>query len=185
MGDQIKYVTPESSDEELMREIKSGNSYAFELLYNRYKSAIISYTFRMVQNYQKAEDLTQEIFLKLFKKRNSYIPSKKFSSWLYKIATNICIDEIRRSKFQSVEEVKEVVDDKEIIKEIEDKEKEQIIKNAIRSLSPEHRALIILKQYQGLKNHEIAEVMGKDINWVKWHLKCTYDELEEKLKPFL
>ncbi|MFH1823980.1 MAG: sigma-70 family RNA polymerase sigma factor [Candidatus Firestonebacteria bacterium] len=184
MENQIKHVSPESSDEELMLAVKTGNSYPFEILYNRYKFPIISYICRMMQNYQKAEDLTQETFLKLLKKKDLYIFPKKFSSWLYKIATNICLDEIRRSKFHSSEEIKEVVDSKEITEEIETKEKEQIIKKVINSLSAEHKSIIVLKQYQGLKNQEIAEILGKDLNWVKWHLKCAYDELEERLKPY-
>lgn len=173
-----------------MEAIKNGNNFAFEIFYNRFKQPIIAFTCRMVRDYNKAEELTQEIFFKILKKRNAYNPSKsKASSWLYKIAANLCIDEIRHSKFQVKISEKEMLDTpqnsfKEPSKEAEIKEKESIIKNAVNKLSPEHKTIIILHKYQGMKYDEIAEIMGKDFNWVKWHLKLTYEELEQRLKPY-
>jgi RNA polymerase sigma-70 factor (ECF subfamily) len=144
----------------------------------------------MVQDYQKAEDLTQEVFLKILKKKYSYNTKKKFSSWLYKIATNSSIDALRHSKFQvkmDEKEMQKISQDtfKNPEKDFEAKEKEALVKDSINSLSPEHKALIILQQYQGLKYEEIALALGKDFNWVKWHLKLIYDELGSKLKDKL
>lgn len=188
--EKLNSISRNNSDEELMKAIKNGNSYAFELLYNRYKPLIISYICRMIQNYQKAEDLTHDVFLKILAKRNLYKYPKKFSSWIYKIATNVCIDEIRHSKFQVKIDEKKIQQisqetSSEPGEDIEIKEKENIVKAAINGLSNEHKTLIILQHYQNLQYEEIAEVLNKDFNWVKWHIKLAYDELEEKLKPYL
>ena len=102
-----KPVSPESSDEELMQAVCLDEVPAFGLLYGRYKGRIISFTRRLLQNQQKAEDATQEIFLRILKKKKTYNTAKKFSGWLYSIAANICIDELRRLKFSgSNEEIK-------------------------------------------------------------------------------
>ncbi|MEI6846230.1 MAG: sigma-70 family RNA polymerase sigma factor, partial [Candidatus Firestonebacteria bacterium] len=97
-----KFISPESSDEDLMLAVCGDNLYAFELLFRRYRQPILAFTCRLVQNYQKAEDLTQESFLRILKKKKSYNKTKKFSAWLYRIAYNTCIDELRRRKFTGI-----------------------------------------------------------------------------------
>jgi len=189
MAKRIPSLDSDSSDELLMSAIRQKNTYAFELLFKRYKTAIIAYALRMVQDEQKAQDLAQEIFLRILKKRDSYNPGKKFSSWMYRIATNACIDEIRRSKFSAKmdeEQMKNVPADAAAgpVMQTEMNEKERLVKSAIKGLSPEHRTIIILHQYQGFTYEEIGEIMEKGVNWVKWHMKLAYDELAKKLKAY-
>lgn len=182
-------VSQGSSDEELMRAVCADSIFAFEQLYTRYKGPIIAFTCRMLQDKQKAEDITQEVFLRIIKKKKSYNTSKKFSSWLYKIASNACLDEIRRFKFFGSNEDKRYENAGTKIsdsphKEVEQKELEKIIKDALNKLTTEQKTLIILHKYQDQKYEDIAEIMGKDFNWVKWQLKNAYDTLEKELKPF-
>ncbi|MFH1073797.1 MAG: RNA polymerase sigma factor [Candidatus Firestonebacteria bacterium] len=185
-----KNISTGSSDEELMRAVCLDNLYAFELLYQRYKNPVIFFTCRMVQDYQKAEDITQEIFLRILKKKKSYDKSKKFSSWLYRIAANACIDEIRRLKFTGKikeEKLNNTTKGPEDapFRDIEKKELENIVKDALNKLPAEQKTVVILHKYQDLTYEEIAEIFNKDFNWVKWQLKLAYDSLEELLKPYL
>jgi len=182
-------VSSGSSDEELMQAVRLGDAYAFELLYRRYKTPIISFTCRMVQNYQKAEDLTQDIFLRILKKKKSYDVSKKFSGWLYRIASNTCIDELRRLKFTGPApefEQESAPGDAggNVPSEIEKSELQALIKKALNKLPKEQKTLVILHKYQNLKYEEIADVFNKDFNWVKWQLKTAYDSLENELRPY-
>ena len=183
-------ISAGSSDEELMQAVCLDNLHAFEILFLRYKAPIIAFTCRMVQNYQKAEDITQEIFLRILKKKKSYDKSKKFSSWLYRIAANTCIDEIRRLKFTgNMQEEKfnntSKGSEDAPFREVEKKELEKIVKDALNKLPKEQKTVVILHKYQNLKYEEIAEIFDKDFNWVKWQLKTAYDTLEEHLKPYL
>lgn len=83
------------SDEDLMVKCGKGDMSAFELLVRRYQNPLINYIHRSIEDYQRAEDLSQETFLRVFKSANRYEPTASFKSWLYTIATNLCRNEIR------------------------------------------------------------------------------------------
>ena len=178
-----------SSDEELMRELCADNAFAFEVLYERYKTPIIAFSRRMLSDKQKAEDVTQEVFLRIIKKKSTYDHSKKFSSWLYRIAANTCIDEMRRFKFFGSNEDKRyenagVRSSASPHKETEQNEIETLVKAALDKLPKDQKALVILHKYQDQTYEQIAEIMGMDFNKVKWQLKTAYETLEKELKPF-
>ena len=143
----------------------------------------------MLRNEEKARDVVQEVFLKIVQKRDSYKQTKKFSSWIYRIATNLCLDEIRKSKLRQnvTGEEAENVPAKaanEPASILEKEEKEKAVKAAIGKLDPDNRAVILLHQYSGLTYDEIAESLDKKPNWVKWRLKLAYDELAVSLKMY-
>ena len=119
----------------------------------------------MLRNEEKARDVVQEVFLKIVQKRDSYKQTKKFSSWIYRIATNLCLDEIRKSKLRQnvTGEEAENVPAKaanEPASILEKEEKEKAVKAAIGKLDPDNRAVILLHQYSGLTYDEIAPEIG-------------------------
>src|SRR5512145_2676206 len=84
----------EDSDARLMLRFKDGDGHAFELLFSRHMRAIINFAFRFVRNREMAEELSQEIFLKVYAGASGYEVQAKFTTWLFRIATNVCLNEI-------------------------------------------------------------------------------------------
>ena len=136
------------SDEDLMMKCRKGDIGAFELLVRRHQNPLINYIHRFINDYHRAEDLSQETFLRVFKSANRYKPTASFKSWLYTIATNLCRNEVRnRSRrntcfFQDLVEEGADVYHTEIMRDtrylpdvlLEKKEQRQIIRKALAQL---------------------------------------------------
>ena len=145
------------SDDELVERIKCGDEQAAEELIKRYYSSILRYCRWHCSSAEKAEDLTQETFYKLFKNISAYREKNKFKAYLYTIANRLCIDESRKTPFYSLEEEENIVDEYNEILRLEDREEITYLLNI---LSPEQREAIILRFGEQLSFHEIAKVMG-------------------------
>lgn len=144
-------------DDELVEQIRLGDEKAAEELIKRYYKPILRYCKRQCFNLEKAEDLTQETFLKLFKNLSGYKEKKKFKAYLYTIANHVCIDESRKMKECSLENEEEIQDEGDRLRRIEDKSEIDYLLNV---LSPEQREAVILRFGQELSFGEIAKVMG-------------------------
>lgn len=145
------------SDDELVEQIKLGNEEAAEELIKRYYTSILRYCKWHCSNLEKAEDLTQETFYKLFKNISGYKGKKKFKAYLYTIANRLCIDESRKTPFFPLENEETIVDECNEILRLED---EAEINYLLNVLSSEQREAIILRFGEQLEFHEIAKVMG-------------------------
>lgn len=145
------------SDDELIDRIKSGDEAAAEELIDRYYAAILRYCGWHCVNQDKAEDLTQETFLKLFRSLPRYKGKNKFKSYLYTIANRLCIDESRKMSFYSLEDAAEIADAKNEIAQVEHREE---IERLLSVLSEVQREAVLLHFGQELGFAEIAEVMG-------------------------
>lgn len=145
------------NDDRLVEQIRLGNENAAEEIINRYYMSILRYCKRHCSNLDTAEDLTQEIFFKLFKSLSEYKGKGKFKAYLYTIANHVCIDESRRIQFYSLENEDELVYDGNEIIQIEDKIE---INSLLNLLSIEQRETIILRYGEQLSFKEIAKVMG-------------------------
>ena len=86
------------SDVQLMLDVKAGDEQSFALLLHRYRSPLVNFLYRMVRNREQAEDLAQEVFIRVYRAREEYVPSAKFTTWLLKITRNLVFNELRRSK---------------------------------------------------------------------------------------
>lgn len=145
------------SDDELVEQIKSGDEQAAEELIKRYYTSILRYCKWHCSSVEKAEDLTQETFYKLFRNISEYRGKKKFKAYLYTIANRLCIDESRKASFYPLEDEETLVDECNEILRLEDKEE---ITYLLNTLSSEQREAIILRFGEQLSFEEIAKVMG-------------------------
>lgn len=159
-----------AEDYELVKQAISGNQNAFAELLSRYKNLVYSVVLRMVNNTEEANDLAQEIFIKLYKNLDKYQPEYKFSTWLIRISTNHVIDYRRKRKHEtiSMEEVhyeltNESTPEGEYIK----KEQGKMLEYAIKTLPDLYKIPIVLYHQQGLHYQEIADIIGEPLSKVK------------------
>ena len=183
------------SDEDLMMKCRKGDIGAFELLVRRYQNPLINYIHRSIDDYHRAEDLSQETFLRVFKSASRYEPTASFRSWLYTIATNLCRNEIRnRSRrntcfFEDLVEEGEDVYHTEIMRDtrylpdmlLEKKEQRQMIRKALAQLPENQRVALTLITYQGLRYEEVAEILGCSVGAVK----ALIHRARQKMKKLL
>ncbi len=144
------------SDDDLVEQIRLGDEKAAEELIKRYYTSILRYCKRHCFNLEKAEDLTQETFLKLFKNLSGYKGKKKFKAYLYTIANHLCIDESRKIEVYPLDD-EDVIEESDEMSRIEDRSE---IDHLLNVLSPEQREAIILRFGEELSFWEIARVMG-------------------------
>lgn len=189
------------TDEGLMMACRQGRQEALEELYRRHHRAVFAFIFRLVHDRQLAEDLVQETFLRVYGSRKRWQPKSKFTSWLYRIARNLCIDEKRRYWNRLVQrdtdtQIGSPRDAQSTIDQAEDKgcdarqhytEKvhAEIIRRAVDSLSRDQREVIILNKYHGLSYMEIAEILGVTPESIKQRAYRAHIKLREILQPLL
>lgn len=185
-------------DVALMMEFQKGNKASFEKLMERNYRRIYNFIYRFVGQGETAEDLAQEVFIKIYKSASSYRPQAKFQTWAHQIARNISLNELRRLKkpVVSLEEtfeteegpvVRQIADHNipSPFEQISDKEKADIIKEAIESLPENQRMAVILRRYDGMPYEEIAKAMGCSLEAVKSLLNRAKENLKEKLSHYL
>ncbi len=144
-------------DDDLVEQIKCGNEKAAEELIRRYYLPVLRYCKRHCPSREKAEDLTQETFLKLFQNLHTYRGKKKFQAYLYTIARHLCIDESRKVRFYPLENEEEPQCECQGIRQIEDNME---LGRLFRPLTWEQREAVLLRYGEQLTFREIAEVMG-------------------------
>jgi RNA polymerase sigma factor (sigma-70 family) len=190
-----KFSTRAQEDLELVALAKQGDQAAFGRIMVRYRESIFFMVLKMVHNRDDAEDLTQEAFAKAFNNIANYSADFAFSTWLFKIATNNCIDFIRKKRLQTTPlEQKSKNEDGEVIpvavkdynpnpeEGVIKDERAQKIRGAIEQLSPKYRALIELRYLDELAYEEIAEKLDIPLGTVKAQLFRAKDMLYNILK---
>lgn len=169
------------SDDELIEQIRLGDEYAAEELIKRYYTSILRYCKWHCSNLEKAEDLTQETFYKLFKNLSGYKGKKRFKAYLYTIATRLCIDESRKRPLYFWEDEEWIVGECTEILSLEDKSE---INYLLNRLSAEQREAIILRFGEDLSYKEIAKVLGCNLRTaqsrVRNALKIMREEHEDE-----
>jgi RNA polymerase sigma-70 factor (ECF subfamily) len=185
------------TNEDLMCRVKSGDKYAFETLVYRHQRPVLNFIFRFLRDPTEAENLTQEVFLRVWKSAGTYQPDAKFTTWLYRITTNLCINKQRamhiRKWFamsQSHEQEQKSEDtfipsEGAEIKTPEDhlidSEQSLHLLNAINDLPTSQRLAIVLKIYDGLSYHEISQIMNRSVSAVDSLLIRAKKNLRKKL----
>ena len=180
-------------DEMLVAQFQAGRLDAFDDLMKRYKGQIYAYLLRSVKNYEDAEELTIEVFFKVYRALDTWKPQARFSTWLYKIAHNLSIDFHRaksRRHTYSLDDEEFSVDEPTAVDlwsnpewELEEKDRHRVIREAIDQLSPKQKAVFMLNRYQGLQIKEITEVLGMAEGTVKIHLHRAVRKLQTLLQP--
>jgi RNA polymerase sigma-70 factor (ECF subfamily) len=180
-------------DEMLVAQFQAGRQDAFDELMKRYKQRIYAYLLRSVKNYEDAEELTIEVFFKVYRALGAWKPQARFSTWLYKIAHNLSIDHHRaksRRQTYSLDDEELSLDEPTAVDlrsnpewEAEENDRRRIILGAIDQLSPNQKAVFMLNRYQGLQIKEITEVLGMAEGTVKIHLHRAVKKLQILLQP--
>ncbi len=182
---------------DLVRQAKAGDGHAYDALMEMYHDAVFNVIFRMVRNKQEAEDLTQETFIKAYNSINSFNEAYAFSTWLFKIATNHCIDFFRKRKLVTHsldepikykdDEIKQeyATDEPTIDNEMVAIEKSRIIKEAINKLPEKYRIAIILRHHEEKSYDEIAQIMNLPLGTVKARIFRAREMLKKYLKDAL
>lgn len=172
-------------DKELVKEVLSGNIAAFEEIMRRYESGIMRFCFSMVGCVESAEDITQEVFVKVYNKLYTYKSDYKFSTWLYQISKNKCIDYIRRNRKTSqisLSSLADLSDSSSPQEAVEFNETKKLIINFIGSLKEIDRQILLLRYVnEHLTFKDIAEIM----NISEANAKKRYYRAYEKYETFL
>jgi len=187
------------SDHALIEATKSGDEAAFGEIMDRYRSPITNYLYRFLNDYEEAVDLAQETFVRVYFAIDRYHTQFAFSTYIYRIATNLAISEIRRRKrrrlmsltglFQSEDDtqVEFQPPDKRKLQDIElvDDERSQVIARAIAALPEKYRIPVILRDIEGRSYDEIAEIMELGLGTTKSRINRGRGLLKEKLQHYL
>ena len=182
------------NDTELISKAIDGDQDAYAKLLKKYKGAIYSLIYKMVRNKQDTEDLVQEAFIKAFQSLSSFNDEYAFSTWLFKIATNNCIDYLRKQKLKTLSIDKPIdAEDGDLYIELVDKkedpekgllnrEKKSKIDIAIESLPPIYRYTIILRHKEDKSYEEISQILNIPIGTVKARIFRAREMLKVALK---
>ncbi|NLH49805.1 MAG: sigma-70 family RNA polymerase sigma factor [Myxococcales bacterium] len=184
-----------------MERFLGGDQRAFEELVLRYQRRVFNLSLRFVRVPEEAQEVTQEIFVKLFRSLGSFRGEAKFSTWLYMVAVNHCRNRLkylnRRHYFtgESLDPMPDGEDDGPVRQyaaadpdpndRVTAKETRQAVRRAIDQLSDDHREAIILRDLQGLSYEEIAEITGQSLGTVKSRIHRARSELAISLRPFV
>lgn len=181
----------DSSDEELLRAYRDGDSEAFKTLFGRYRGPLFNFLLRRVRDRGRAEELYQDSWTKVIERSAEFRGDSKFSTWLYTIARNACIDHQRKMKFRghaSLDETQRGAN-QPMIERVANpglrpdqlasgQALRERIRIAVEELPEEQREVFLLRQLQGLGFKEVAEVVGVPVNTVKSRMRYALERLQ-------
>lgn len=169
-------------DRQAVEACRSGDTQAFDRLVERYQRDVYRLCYRYVNNHFDASDMAQEVFLRAYKALGKFRGDSAFSTWLYRIAVNTCLNFRSARRLTSVELTESLTDGKRgALEQIERDEKAQRVREAIRHLPEKQRATLILRMYHDLSMEEIAGVMGSSVGTVKANLFHALGKLRKRL----
>ena len=178
-------------DKTLIKKCKDGDVKAFEKLISDHQKKVYNLCYRYFENYDDASELAQEIFIKVYKFIGTFKEESSLSTWIYKIATTTCIDELRKRKKHKIVSINDYEIDGphiEIVSKMESPheqfEKKEIkleVQKAISKLSEEFKTVIILRDIQGFSYDEIANITGAPLGTVKSRIKRAREAVKEYL----
>ncbi len=187
------------SDAEVMLRVASGDDIAFDYLVEKYRRPMVSFMYRMTRNQAVAEELAQEVFLRVYRSRQSYEASAKFTTWLYRIATNLAVNHARDTKHERPENtvnIDEPDSDTGMTMDVADgslnaeqiilrRERMAAIRRQVEALPERQRSAVLMHKYQNLDYKQIAAVLKLSESATKSLLFRAYETLRETLKQFI
>ncbi len=187
------------SDAALMLRVKRGDRAAFTALVEKYKQPVVNFVCRSLRDEAESEDLAQNVFLQVYKSRARYERTAKFSTWLFTIARNLCLNEIRRrsrhpadsldeSHAENEDQPQRQYEDKKVFLPVENVlhgELARKIEEALADLPENQRTAILLCRQDELSYEEIAKILGCSLSATKSLIHRGRETLKEKLKPYL
>jgi RNA polymerase sigma-70 factor (ECF subfamily) len=188
-----------TSDAEVMLRVKAGDDSAFAYLVQKYRRPMVSFMYRMARNPAAAEDLAQEVFLRVYRSRENYEASAKFSTWLYRIATNLAVNYARDTRHERPETMVSIdepdadtgltvdVPDASLTAEetILRRERMAAIRQKVQALPERQRLAVIMHKYQQMDYRQISQVLKLSESATKSLLFRAYETLRVQLKEFV
>lgn len=181
-------------ERDLIRRAKQGDMLAFEELILKHEKIVYNLAFRMMNHSEDAKDISQEVFLKAYRSLSNFDERSAFSTWLYRITHNTCIDEMRKRKGKQSYSLEEELENEEgsMQRQIADEgdtpeesllreEQKSEILQALDMLSEEHKAAIILRDVKGLSYEEIAEILNLSLGTVKSRISRARNHLKTEI----
>ena len=187
------------SDADVMLRVKAGDQSAFNYLVQKYRRPLVNFMYRMARNGAAAEDLAQEVFLRVYRSRETYEASAKFTTWLYRIATNLAVNHARDTRHERPEvtvSLDEPDEETGTTFELPDasltaeqamvrRERLMAIRSKVEALPEQQRLAVIMHKYQQMDYKQIADVLKKSESATKSLLFRAYETLREQLKEFI
>ena len=179
-------------DAELMLRVKEGDGTSFGVLLEKHRASVIHFVYRLVQEQAVAEELAQEVFLRVYRSRSSYAPTAKFKTWLFRIATHLALNWLRDERHARGQErlddgpadlpARQISDrrpsvEQEMVREV----KREEIRRAVAALPEKQRAAVLMHKYEEMEYTQIAKVLGCSDSAVKSLLFRAYETLRARL----
>ena len=183
------------SDEELMAQYQKGDESAFQEIFKRHKRGIYGYILRYTGNEQESEEVFQDVFIKMHRAAPHWVPAAKLSTWLYTIVGNLCTDVHRKKRIRHTVSLDDNDDGEDrslydVIASEEprpdsqssDAEIGKVLEKALAKINPDQREVFLLREKNGFKFEEIAEVLGVSVNTVKSRMRYALESLKKILE---
>lgn len=172
-------------EQHLVGRIQAGDEWAFAEIVHIYRDRIVNYLYQVTGDYQKAVDLSQETFLRVFFKANKYRPIAPFSSWIYAIASNLAKTELKKNRRANLVSFDDIQPGHEASTPSEESTDSGLIKNlrqALEALNPRYRIPVVLKDIEGYSQEEIAEIIQRPVGTVKARISRGRNILKKQLE---
>ena len=187
MNDEFKLT-----DEQLIKQFQEGDRHAFDELVKRYKDRLHNFVWRYLNNQTLAEDVVQETMIKLYTHKHYYKPIAKFSTWIYTIAKNLALTELRKNKRKRTESMwnnrGELIDIKSNEESLENKVQNELaveeLNKCLDEIPENFRIAVVLRDFQELSYEEISKILEIPIGTIKSRINRGRIQLAEKLKHF-
>jgi RNA polymerase sigma-70 factor, ECF subfamily len=187
------------SDVEIMLQVKAGDDSAFAYLVQKYRRPMVNFMYRMAHNAAGAEDLAQEVFLRVYRSRETYEASAKFTTWLYRIATNLAVNYARDTRHERPENTVSLNEPDEesgrtldlpdrapsAEEKLVQRERLAAIRQRVQALPERQRIAVVMHKYQQMDYRQIAEVLKLSESATKSLLFRAYETLREQLREFV
>jgi RNA polymerase sigma-70 factor (ECF subfamily) len=180
-----------------MLDVKAGDDASFDLLLQKYRLPLVNFLFRMVRDAATAEDLAQEVFLRVYRARRQYSPSAKFTTWLFRIATNLALNSVRDNRHRRADvSIDAPVEEDEAPRELParemridehmvERDRSEFIRRAVAALPEKQRVAVLLHKYEEMDYGEIAKVLECSESALKSLLFRAYETLRVQLAPLV
>ncbi len=180
------------ADAELMLRVKDGDAASFALLLERHRAPVVHFLYRMVQNQAVAEELAQEVFLRVYRARASYEPTAKFTTWLFRIAMHLALNHLRDGKAERSQDSLDADAGESAGRQLADRRltveqdllkraRLEEVRQAVRALPGKQRAAVLMHKYEGMEYSQIARVLNCSESAVKSLLFRAYENLRARL----
>ena len=187
------------SDVQLMLDVKAGDDASFDFLLQKYRSPLVNFLYRMVRDTATAEDLAQEVFLRVYRARKQYSPSAKFTTWMFRIATNLALNSLRDNRYRKMEtsiDAPQSNEEDSVPRELPAREMRidehlleqnrcDFIRRAIGTLPEKQRVAVLLHKYEEMDYAEIARILECSESALKSLLFRAYETLRVQLAPLV